>query len=233
MKYKILILIFFSTNCFCQISTDGLQISENNKLWFDSQIGDEKNAITVGVGEKIVVKAKKTSPFINRGRWFRGDVQYRNEVFQNTQLLFDLYENRLFTKNTSTFYPIKLNKSQIDWFKFNDIVYERHEVPKIEGEKSKFLEVIYKGRQTSLYYFNFRKLRIQNGVSQYYDGQEIWLEDVKNNNYYRIKRKRDLKKLFPENKKDLSSFFRNEGILFLRKASKNKLQILASITNQL
>jgi len=233
MKYIILLSLFSSFIGHCQLPVSELKISENNKNWFDREIGMEKNEITVGVGEEIKVLSRQSSPFLNNGRWSKGSIYYRGELFQSASLLFDMFNNRLLSKNNSTYFPFKLNKNQIEWFKINGILFERHEIPNLEGKKETLIEVIHKGEKLDLYLHTYKEIRIKNGVNEYFDKKTVWIKQHDKNKYQKINNKRDIKKIFPEDKKELRSFFRSEEILFFKKASKVKLEKLARLSNEL
>lgn len=222
-----------STVGVCQFPTNDLQISSNKKEWFDQHSTIANNELSVGEGEQIQVLSHTTSPFISNGKWLNGNISYRYNEYYNVPLMFDLYQNELITQNELTYYPIKLYKNQVIWFELEEITYERHTIKRIDGSADMYLEVIFKGGSIDFFLLPQKVLKVKGGVNTYTYRKELWVRNKSSNEFILIKNRGTLKKIFPNDKKQINSFFRKEKLPPLRKCTTNQLNQIAEYFNQL
>ncbi len=179
---------------------------------FDKIIGPNNTKLSYGViyKEKYRKKHRDNHNFYQDDSFKRGSIIYRGQVFNNIELKYELVDD---------FLVIQLsNNNQI-----TSIIPEKSLVQKFSIENKKFInsssfgfleELLIKEEFSVLK--KHRKLSKENRDADYryhtFKKQEGYILFY-NDNYFSIDSKRDFVKLFPNSKKQISKFYKDNKFL--------------------
>ena len=106
-----------SQNAFGNLDIGSAEI----KNWYDSLSGIENTSLILGTYEDVKIGSLTTHPFYNTYSWKRGALEYRNQVFDNVFMMYNIELDNLVIRHPNFSYanqPIKPIQKQITWFQF-------------------------------------------------------------------------------------------------------------------
>jgi len=182
---------------------------------FDSIVGLNNIGIYEGILYQDKYRGKDGNhKFYKDTDFIKGEIIYKNLPFYNIEMKYDLFNDIIIVHppSQSQFYAIQLPNEKIDEF-----IIEKHHFIKITGKfemffnkyTSGFYEFLYKNDRLKLFKKN-RKIRKERtgeyfGYSVFLDKNEYLIK--KEDEYYKIKSKKYLIKLFPNLKKEIKHFY--------------------------
>lgn len=210
MKKKLLLslLLIVNYNLFSQ--------KEHEKKfynYFDEIIGQKNTDLSYGTLFKDKYKKIDGNHNYYEVDEFRiGQVSYRDQVFSNVLMKYDLLDDNLIIYITQGYenFPIKLHSHLVEKFKINNTDF-------IYNTDFGFLEALLLKKDIKLYkkYIKKKYKKLDKSFSYYKFEKEIFhLINFKNKNYV-IKKVKDIFKVFPDKKKQIKRF--NQKNSFIRK----------------
>ena len=231
----IFLFILKSTISFSQNQSN----QENYYKWFDDLIGIENTGIYNGFEYRKKYRTLEGSnEFYLTSQFVKGNIVYDQQPYYDIEMKYDINEDiiivKLFTQ--SSFNIIQLVKEKIESFSINNKRFVRI----TNNEKEGFYELLFKSNYLTLYkkHEKQRNERLDKDFVYYVfkDKKEYFIQY--NQKYHRIKSKADFSKLFPEQKKSINSFWKNNKVLynsdydmFLHKLSKHIETLISTNTS--
>lgn len=203
--------------------------------YFDQAVGIQNLNINNGI-----IHSEPFRPMANKDRYFVnkfsiGDLSFEGEIYSKINLKYDIYEDQLIYKqyDQTDNLAIALIKYKIDFFIINNTKFVN-----LKSESIKFPNIIkgileenYVGDELSLYIKHRKeKLEILQSDGVYYNF--IYKTDyiIKyNNSFYKINTEKDLKKIFPLYKKEISNYFKKNE----RLERTDKKQFIGNLTKEI
>lgn len=233
-KKTIYLLIF---SIFLNISYLHCQSIENSSLYdyFDNAIGKDNLNINNGV-----VHSEPFRPMPNKNRYYVdefnvGDLSFEGEIYSNVNLKYDIYDDQVIYKQNGETdnLPITLIKDKVDFF-----IIKNRKFVNLKAESIKFPNLIkgiyeegFASNEISFYTKHRKeKIKIFQSDGVYYNF--IYNTDffIKYNNFfYKVQSEKDVKKIFPMYKKEISDFYRTDKKL----ERSDKKQFMENLTKQI
>jgi len=233
-----LFFTFLTGLCFFNISVQSQE--KEYYIWFDSQVGPQNTGLFNGSRYVEHYRAKKGSHKFYIGPQFqKANITYFNQPYYDIDLKYDVYEDQLITNvtmaNGSSI--IKLIKDEVQAFTFGSINFrliKDGDIYKSSESISGFYEILMERRPFSLYK-KHRKTRQEvldqkivyslfKSKNEYY----IFLDGI----YYRINKKSDWTKIFPDNKKEVNEYYNRYKYLLKTDYKAFVLQLAIIIANE-
>tara|TARA_R110002073_G_scaffold108336_1_gene243299 strand:+ start:5661 stop:6437 length:777 start_codon:yes stop_codon:yes gene_type:complete len=220
---------------FLQLNTSIFYSQTNSDLkdyytWFDSVIGEGNTDLYNGTIYREQYRTEKGNhKFFLSNDYRIGDLVYNNQSYYNVYMKYDIYEDELIVKlpNQSSHLFIKLVKEKINEFSIKDsgvnLTLNNHQFItnssfKENNKKTSlsFYEVVTKTSSITLLKKNRKKRSdyIANSTSYSKFSENSHFAILYENNYHKISSKKNLTRLFPNFKKDISAFYRTERNLY-------------------
>lgn len=233
-KKTIYLLIF---SIFLNISYIHSQSAENSSLYnyFDNTIGKDNLNINNGV-----VHSEPFRPIANKNRYYidefnSGDLSFEGEIYSDVNLKYDIYDDQVIYKQVgeSDNLPIILIKDKVDFF-----IIKNKKFVNLKAESVKFPNLIkgiyeegFSGSEVSLYIKHYKeKIKVFQTDGVYYNfiyNTDFFLKY--NNFFYKVVSEKDVKKIFPLYKKDISDYYSTNKKL----ERSDKKQFMENLTNQI
>lgn len=219
------------------ISYSHSQSVEKQSLYdyFDNAVGKQNLNINNGV-----IHSEPFRPIPNKNRYYInefsiGDLGFEGEIYTKVDLKYDIYDDQiLYKQNDQTDnLAIALIKYKVDFFHINNTKFVN-----LKSESIKFPSIIkgileenYVGNELTLYIKHRKeKLEILQSDGIYYNF--IYKTDyiIKyNNSFYKIDSEKDVKKIFPLYKKEISNYFKKNA----RLEKLDKRQFIGNLTKEI
>jgi len=144
-----------------------------------------------------------------------GEVLFCGKLYKNVLLNLNAHADELYAQDGLKGIPVLVNKSFIESFTMGTRRFVRYEPEPNTLLKEGFYEVLYSGKLL-LYKKIQKQLRDETSggkiVRKYLLSENFFMQ--KENKWYRISKKADLKKLFPEHKKAIDNFAKTRFLNF-------------------
>jgi hypothetical protein len=170
-------------------------------------------------------------PFFLTEHFSVGSVVYNSILYENIPLLYDIIKDKLLINDPTGRYMIILTGERVATFTIANQTFVRLKQDAVNnsGLNTGFYAVLYNGN-TSLYKKVFKVLKENTasitGLNEYVvEGGEYFIK--KNNQYYRITKKKSLMLVMNDNKKDVGQFMKKNR-LNLKRAKDQSLSKIVS-----
>jgi len=217
---QVIIFCFFTLN---SISFYG-QTYANQKTyykWFDSIVGVENLGIYNGVEYyKQYRTIEGSNEFYISNQFVKGDIVYDGQPYYDIDIIYNVYDDEIIIKlsNQKAFNIIQLIKEKIESFSIDNKRFVRVYNDKNEdfiNIKEGFYELLFQDNYLTLYkkYIKRRSERLDKDFAYYIfkDNKEYFLKH--NQKYYSVNSKSNFSKIFPEHKKNINTFYKNNKVL--------------------
>lgn len=241
---QVIIFFFFTLNSiafYAQTNSD----QKSYYKWFDAVVGVENLGIYNGVEYyKQYRTLKGSNEFYITTQFVKGTIVYDGQPYYNIDMKYNVYDDELIIKlaNQKAFNIIQLIKEKIESFSIDNkhfVTVYNDKNEEFTNIKEGFYELLFQDN-----YLTFYKKHIKNRSERldkdfvYYifkDKKEYFLKY--NQKYYRINSKSNFSKIFPEYKKNINAFYKNNKVLrksdydmFLNKLSRHIETLIATNT---
>lgn len=213
------LLIFLSVNISNSQSISSLK---KDYLWFDKQIGIENTTLFNGLRyeEKFRV-IDGNHKFYLSSEFLTGDIVYDGQPFYDIKMKYDLFEDQLIINlitNSGNNNIIKLLNTKLDGFtlKGKEFIKLHHsKIGNSNEELNGIFEILSKNPKLILYKKNKKiaKKNINKEFLYYTFKNDNQYYCFTNENYYLIDSKKDWIRIFPEQKKEIQSFYNKNKML--------------------
>lgn len=224
MKKYILHKFYLSFFLFsCSFSVTG-QINNNDKdnyKWFDNYIGIENTGLFNGLRYKEVFRTLEGNhKFYLTSNFLNADITYDGQSYFDIKMKYDLYDDQIIV-NLSTITGdniLQLIIDKIEKFSINNkhfVKLNDHKIINSSDLITGIYETLYDRSSFILYKKNKKNAKkhlTKNYVYYTFKNNNLYYCHI-NENYYPIKSKSDWIKIFPKQKKEIQSFYRNHKIL--------------------
>lgn len=213
IRITVLLLVSFSNSSFTQnITLQGLDLSQDIGIWYDSIAGLQNTSLILGKLATTDRKASRSHPYLYDYKWQSGDVVYQEQQFKNVRLLYNIEEDILITLGEG-FSPytqfIELKSDGISNFRIRNSMYIWVN-ESIQGNNSGFYEVLFEGNQLDLIAKRTKTLNLS-GTELIYDQKNQYFVHY-NDEYFVIRNSGDLARKFKPNRRRIKEFARQNQI---------------------
>ena len=241
---KQIIVFFFILNSITFLA----QTNSNQKNyynWFDAVVGVENTGIYNGIEYNKKYRTLKGShEFYITSQFVSGNIVYDGQPYYDIAMKYDVYNDEIIIKlsNQKAFNIIQLIKEKIASFSINNKQFVR-----VSNDTDKALLNVNEGFYELLFQDNYLKLYKKHIKSRnerldkdffyhiFKDKKEYYLKYKQQ--YYKVKSKANFSKIFPEHKKNINAFYKNNKVLrksdydmFLNKLSRHIETLIATNT---
>ncbi|APZ46817.1 hypothetical protein BW723_11210 [Polaribacter reichenbachii] len=215
-----------TNNVFAQIDIG----AKDYYVWFDAAIGNGNSGIYNGTIFSEIYKTKPDNHrFFLDNTYQLGNLIYDNQTYYNIYLKYDIHDDQLIAKlpYLDNFLFLRLIKEKIDFFELNiddkNATSKKYSFlsskanPLVNDESFKgFYQILLKTTTSTLLKKNFKERSEfidENLVYTKFSDRSyfVLLKDYK---YYSINSKKDIIRIFPEQKRYISIFYRRNRKLF-------------------
>lgn len=243
---KRIIILFFLFKVFffyCQTHSN----EKDYYKWFDEIIGYENTGLYDGLEYKKDYRTiNKNHNYFITNKFLTGNIIYDGQSYYDIKIKYNIYNDELIVKLPiqSGYSIIKLISEKVERFSINNHQFIRlsennnsSSIKNISGFyeitfQSKFLFFLKKYKKSKK-----KQLEKKFIYSEFKDNNEYFL--YYNNEYYKIKSKKDLIKLFPKQKKDINTFYNTNRIslksnsdIFMKRLMKHLNSLINTTINQ-
>lgn len=213
-----------------QINTDSLAIaqSKNRALSLYEKTMEGTHHLYNGSEYFDYESIGDEHPYFLTDDWSYSDLKYDGEWFRNVPLLLNIDKNQLIASYFYNGNMMQLVNSRVDEF-----ILQNHHFINIKSTtdsttlKPGYYELLYGGRTQVLIRYSKKLSEKLEGIELYrkfVESSQIYV--VHDNQYTRIRGKRDLLKTLGSNKKELKEYIRNQS-LFIKGKEKSIVQTVA------
>ena len=183
------------------INIDSLDLDGDIDRWYDSMIGQTNSSLQIGAGKENYNFPKTVHPYFDEYSWRKGSIMYRDQIFKDVFLLYDLVDQNILLKDVNSeinLQPIILNQDQVQWFSI-----EEREFLKIKDYDDGFFEPLFEGATYSVYAKRLKEEDISSSSLSF--KKDDWYLIQSGDSFHRIRNKGELFKLIDKNKAKLIS----------------------------
>lgn len=212
--------------------------TENYYLWFDEQVGIENTGLNNGIRYKELYRIKDGKhKFYRTSSFIKGDIIYDEQPYYNIDLKYDLFEDQIIinlqTKNgNSLFQLIKDLISIITIDNKNFVNLYTRQIKNSSNSISGFHEILV-SNNTIILYKKHKKIRNKQFekivYSKFKSKNEYYF--FTEGEYYLIKSKGEISKIFPDYRKEINSFINNNRVLLNSNYDLFLIQLSQRLTN--
>jgi len=200
MKVFLFLIVFLSLPVLAQ--------DKNKNVYnaFDDVVGLKNTALSYG---KLFYEKYRTlddnNQYFLKNEFVKGDVTYQNQIFYDVHIKYDVADDNLIVNLPSTFE----NRS---------IILEKYFLEKFTLQNSTFLNLRKEGLHELLFSSNgitlfkkwvkLKKKKLNKSFVYYKFIEKNFYSLMLNDHYYEINNKKDIIKIFPNQKKIISSFYK-------------------------
>ena len=218
LNVLVLIVIFygFCHTSLAQYSATSLNLDRDVNQWFDHQIGKENAGLVHGHYQAIIRANYVYHPFYGSDHWVTGQVYYRNKLYENVALMYNILEDYLIIQHPTNLalrnQPIRLEENWVDYFTIAKHIFKYIDT----GHSSitpGYYEELYKGKTLSVILKREKTASINssNKLMKYTERSEYFIG--RKENYYRIRGVSTYFKLFKPHKKELKAYIKAKGLI--------------------
>ncbi|MFY0687371.1 MAG: hypothetical protein JXQ90_09410 [Cyclobacteriaceae bacterium] len=157
--------------------------------------------------------------FYGNMEWASGQIEYNGRVYDDVQMLYDVYTDVLLVKNVAAkdqFEPaIRINQNRIDAFRLNEAQFTQLRDDAPQGISNGIYEVVFQGDKIELLAKRVKLKKMSSGMSgvgdvDYYhqDRYYMFYDSV----YVELKSNKSLYEVFPEMSNELKSLVKEMSI---------------------
>jgi hypothetical protein len=209
------IILFFSGLSYGQADyayKDGAKTEFSR--WFDQQVPVYTSVIYNGITYPLIVKARFGHQFFGDRKWKNGNVIYKNNLYPDVELLYDIERQQLIT-HPSEFdrYGIALDMQYISSFSIENDEFIR------DPNNGTIYHIVYDGKELDLYAIRTKVLLVEKTGSSFEERVNYVIQNE--GKTYPLKSKKLLQEIFPNSgeihkeikSKDAKFRLRNESLL--------------------
>ncbi|SDE71784.1 hypothetical protein [Ulvibacter litoralis] len=197
------------------------QQNSNLKIYesYDALVGLENTGLFNGSEFKdLYVNTDKTYRYLDQFNFFKGDIVYKNQLYPNVLLRYDLLEDELITKSDDNLglFNVKLHAESVSEFVINSRHFIQIPDTNLDLKGNHFFEVGYEGATYSMYEKHSKKKREKavGSALQYSFASYNYFLLHYNDTYYIIHSIKDLRKAIPKKEKEIRSYYKSYQALY-------------------
>ncbi|MDH5381650.1 MAG: hypothetical protein OEW75_12400 [Cyclobacteriaceae bacterium] len=214
---RILIVIvssfLFINVSIAQYKLEGFSVSDSTQGWLYSNLDPLNTKVVDGSYVELGRKISNSHPFFLQGNWTTGDIYFKNKLYTEQKMILDLEKNILYLGVTNEkivgVQPILINQSHISYFTIYNRTFKYISTSKI-SIPSGLYEIIYEGNQISMFANRIKSLHFYVKYSSYVESDKYYM--MMHNKLYPYRRRGDLLRLYPEQKKNIKKFIRTNKL---------------------
>lgn len=197
----------------CQTSTDNKAFYK----WFDATIGLENTGLLNGTAYTEKYRSKNGNhEFYSSASFQTCDIVYDRQHYFDIPLKYDIHNDEIIAQipTQTSSYTIQLIKEKVYRFSINDSNFIH--LQNLTNHKNGFYEVIFKSSNLAFYKKSIKtstKYISDRSTFYRFKNTNEYLLRLKNAYHKITKSKKSIIRLFPENKKEITSFYKSENKL--------------------
>jgi hypothetical protein len=225
MKF-IQLFLLFSSFFFTSLHTIFAQEKEDYLITYDSIIGKENLSITNGLFHYNNYRVNNNKDiYFNTEKYTTGSLIYLGQVYYNLSLKYDAYNDEIVYRSSgnSEKTGISIIKSNVNSFKIHGLNFVN--LDKVASDKNDFIKGFYEEKIKN----NVLRFYIKHSKSkrEVFIGKSVFVEFSNETDFVlyidkkfnKIKSKKSIINLFPDKKKMISEYYKNNSEL--KKKNKN------------
>ena len=227
MKFFYFLILLFSCALFSQKNSN----TQNLYKKFDSIVNLKNTSLSYG---KVFIEKYRTQEnnhqYFDVNQFVIGELSYQNQEFFDVKIKYDVTEDELIVTLDTDFenYSIILEKAFVEKFKINTKTF-------INTNEFGFLELLFDSNEISFLKKNIKSKQKKEDKSYVYfkfskkNQYYLYYKEI----YYKITHKKDIYKILPNQKNNISSFYKLNKELMKNDIDKFYQLLLKSIVNNL
>lgn len=227
-SFFLILLLFSFTRTYCQNNTE----TKSNINLFNNFISKENSDLYKGTIYKTKLrKTSKSTNFYKSGNFILANIKYNHNWFYNVETKYDIYFQRILVK-------LPLNNKNITIELFNDSIQEFW----IDGKKFVnlknygFMELVLENQNFKVFkkYKKERKeVIINNRTYNQFKIIETNLLIKYKDNFYQLKKDKDLLQIFTNNNMTIKTFFKENKKLKRKNEEDFYIKCLKTLSNKM
>lgn len=234
LKFRILLFVFnlLFIKVFSQENIENSNLNYNQLFTYTTTLNGESDLLVNGNRYMQAFGMAHGSPFFETSNIKKSIVYIKGECFDNADIKYDIFQNQLVLLD---YYKrqLVLNPQQVDSFALGENVFVSiHIFDSLKVSSEIYFEKINNGKSKLLK--SYKKKFIDNYSDSHpygtFSKQTFQLFLQKENHLTKINSIKDLYSFFPQGKKEIGSFMKENQIQF-KKATHDQLQLLMNFCN--
>lgn len=227
-----LVLFFLLSNhAKAQYSLVGLDLDDDPKNWYDKAAGINGSTLYEGTFYDLKNKSNIGHQFYEESYWTQGQITFRNQVYADVYMLYDLVEDILVIRNPNLIYGgtefLKINQEHITSFNFHKSKFKRYDETSPPAGTG-FYEVIHDNKLGMV--VKRKKVETLKSLQFDYHSEDRYYLVYKED-YILFKSKRNFFQVLPTSKKDIKSYIKKNR-LRIKRGNKSDLRQLLQFINK-
>lgn len=220
--FKILFIYFiFNTGC----------VNLNAQIVdYLTQAGDYTSLYNGKIEQIYNTNIYKSLPYYNSPDFVSGDLIYKNRFYPNQSFRLNLHKEQLILLTPEGHYGVILDSKDVQKVSFHKKTFVWHEPQKISGLSSGFYIEMYKSDKIILY--SKIVLNLNDNLTHFDFTSRTRYYLLREGDYYAIKNKSSYAKIFPQYKKQINQFVKDNSLNFEKKLD-NDLMLLTEFCEKL
>lgn len=214
-QFAQLILLFFlivSTDISAQYALAKFDLEGDIRQWYDDNLGLDKSGILNGEYGDIQRQSRDSHQFFGRDQWLVNTITYRGERYDSIYLRYDIERDLVLIRHPTSYryhaQPIKLIQDEIETFEVDGHQFRRYNHD-ILSYPPGFFDELYLGNKINLLCKRI-KITETNQTLIYVSEDKLILE--REGEYYRVKNKGSILRLFKPYKQEIKTFIQEQNL---------------------
>jgi len=195
------------------------------------QIGDNANIYNGKLETVYNTSLYDNYPYFISADFTPASIIYRNNYYPNQNVRLDLFKEQLIIIPPEKRFGIIVNSQNVEKVYMYDRVFVNLSPPKESGLKTGFYMLLMEGEKMQLFSKHSYNIQ-QNNVLTFYFDRKIQYYLLFNNKYSTVKDKGSFSKLFPQFKKQINQFSKENKLNFKKNADES-LALIAGYCEKL
>ncbi|MFY0686342.1 MAG: hypothetical protein JXQ90_04205 [Cyclobacteriaceae bacterium] len=197
------------TNLSAQTFLAGNLTNRDSALaWFDEILGVDQSGLVGGTIHESQSTSPTSDPFFESRFWAKSTIKYRGQAYQDVYLLYDI-ENQMVTLDRPggfTSISLLLSNDNIEWFEMHG-----HKFVNLKNRDG-FYDWMVMGEQLDLFVRRSKVETVNTNdlIVEYQELTKIFVR--KDDQIYPVRSKKDIIKLYPEDKQMIKKYIRSNGL---------------------
>jgi hypothetical protein len=209
MKLSLIKSIIFS----CSLLFVSWTYAQTNTVdRYIEKVGDHIGIYNGAIETTYNPKLYENFPYYKSSDFVKGEIVFRNVYYPNQRVRLDLFNEQLIALMPGKQYGIIINSNGVDTVKIEDDLFVWQSPADKNGLKQGYYLFLFGGNQLKLF-CKEKFILDQKGIISRFEHQ-IKYYVLLNDQYYSVKNKGSLTKLFPQYKKQINKFAKDHKLNF-------------------
>lgn len=191
-----------------QISLEDLNLDEDISSWYDDNAGPESLEIYEGkiFQLNINITTRRTFSAFKSAQWIDGEIVFRNKLYRDIPLKYDLYSDQLTVLNVagSPLHPIIPNQKDIEYFDLEGDLFLNLANENAPEGAGGFYHILYSENEVALLAKRGKRQVVEGRKLEFVTNDKVFIQA--GDQYFRVRSKKSFIEAFPNFKSEIKSF---------------------------